>query len=64
MVVLFAAVSVLHLAASFVSNKKLRARAIRIIREETGCDDERAEAELLAHGGNIAEAIDTINAKN
>lgn len=53
-----------HMVYMNPSNKKLRARAIRIIREETGCDDERAEAELLAHGGNIAEAIDAINAIN
>ena len=53
-----------HMVYMNPSNKKLRARAIRIIREETGCDDARAEAELLAHGGNIAEAIDAINAIN
>lgn len=53
-----------HMVYMNPSNKKLRARAIRIIREETGCDDKRAEAELLAHGGNIAEAIDAINAIN
>lgn len=53
-----------HMVYMNPSNQKLRARAIRIIHEETGCDDERAEAELLAHGGNIAEAIDAINAIN
>lgn len=52
-----------HMVYMNPSNKKLRARAVRIIREETGADDSTAEAELLAHGGNIAEAIDAINAK-
>lgn len=52
-----------HMVYMNPSNKKLRARAVRIIREETGADDASAEAELLSHGGNIAEAIDAIKEK-
>ena len=39
------------------SNKKLRNRAIRIIREITGCRDEEAEALLDRSGGNAKTAI-------
>lgn len=39
------------------SNKKLRTRAIRIIREITGCRDEEAEALLERSGGNAKTAI-------
>ena len=39
------------------SNKKLRSRAIRIIREITGCRDEEAEVLLDRSGGNAKTAI-------
>ncbi|MBI5096984.1 MAG: N-acetylmuramic acid 6-phosphate etherase, partial [Nitrospirae bacterium] len=39
------------------SNKKLRNRAIRIIREITGCRDEEAEVLLERSDGNAKTAI-------
>lgn len=49
-----------HMVYMNPSNKKLRARAIRIIREETGVDNATGEKLLLEHNGNIAEAINAI----
>ncbi len=52
-----------HMVYMNPSNIKLRARAIRIIREASGCDAERAEAALLGSDGNIREAIKAIIGK-
>lgn len=49
-----------HMVYMNPSNIKLRARAIRIIREATGTDDATAEAALMRHDGNIRAAIDEI----
>lgn len=39
------------------SNEKLRARALRIVRELTGADDERAQAALARSGGRAKLAV-------
>ncbi len=49
-----------HMVYMNPSNIKLRARAIRIIREATGCDEETAETALMGGEGNIREAIRSI----
>ncbi len=49
-----------HMVYMNPSNIKLRARAIRIIREATGTDEATAEAALMRHEGNIRAAIDEI----
>lgn len=51
-----------HMVYMNPSNKKLRARAVRIICEETGADETAAAAALVAAGGNISAAIDVLNA--
>ena len=40
-----------------ISNQKLRARAIRIIMEATGCSAEVAEDQLTVSGNNVKLAI-------
>ncbi len=49
-----------HMVYMNPSNIKLRARAIRIIREATGCEETVAEKALLGSEGNIREAIRAI----
>lgn len=49
-----------HMVYMNPSNIKLRARAIRIICEETDADEAEAERALVSGNGNIAEAIGAI----
>jgi N-acetylmuramic acid 6-phosphate etherase len=42
------------------TNAKLRLRAVRILREATGCSEEAATAALAASGGDLRAALDAL----
>jgi N-acetylmuramic acid 6-phosphate etherase len=42
------------------TNAKLRGRAVRILRDATGCDDDAAVAALAATGGDLRAALDRL----
>jgi N-acetylmuramic acid 6-phosphate etherase len=53
-----------YMAYMIPSNRKLVARAIRMICQKTGCTPERAEAALEKANNIIADAMDAIEAES